>query len=104
MSDVDELFIGDTDASQRKGLGAKALHSETSNLLAFNGIDLSGLTACNGMSPDTVSAVSSTEQLDCLHLDLAEGDRDIYSGLEHNVSQQFCPVIQTNMYYKEYIP
>ena len=73
---------------------------EINTLLASNGVDLSGLSACNAMSPDNVYVLSSTGQLDCLHLDLAEGDRDIYSGLEHNVSQQFCPVIQTNMYYK----
>ena len=103
MSTVDESCIGD-DASQRKelqGIGEKTWHLETSTLLAINGIDLSGLSACNGMSPGYVAAGSSTEQLDCLHLDLAEGDRDMHSGLEHNVSQQFCPVIQTNMYYKE---
>ena len=102
MNESVDSFVDDASLTKDlQGLGGKVdkpQHVETSTYLAFNAIDYDGLTECNEAIHDNVSG-SNTEYFDCLLLYPAEGDMMIYSGLEHNVSQQFCRMILTNMYY-----
>ena len=103
MISCEECLIGKDasaqgEAGELRGKSGSTHYSQAGILLTPADID--GLSECNEATPDNVAG-SNTEQLDCLHLDPTEGDITIYSGLEHNVSQQFCLIITTEMFIKE---